>query len=157
MLRNLLTAAMIIGLCGLAAAPAAASPSHHGAARGRVFIHRIFYNSPGSDDRSNSSLNAEWVDLHNSSGHPITLTHWTLRDKAGHVYEFKASYRLRAHKDVRIHTGRGSNTSTNRFWGSENYIWNNDGDTAVLKSASGSVKSRCTYSDSSEQHSSVLC
>ena len=157
MLRNLLTAAIVIGLCGLAAAPAAASPTHHGAARGRVFIQRIFYNSPGSDDRSNSSLNAEWVDLHNSSGHPITLTHWTLRDKDGHVYKFKTRYRLRAHKDVRIHTGHGRNTSTNRFWGSGNYVWNNDGDTAVLKSASGSVKSRCTYSDPSEQRSSVTC
>src|SRR5215475_5535892 len=94
MLRNLLTVAMIIGLCSIAAVPAAASPAQHGAARGRVFIHRIFYNSPGSDHGSNSSLNAEWVDLRNSSGHPITLTRWTLRDKAGHVYKFKG-FRLR--------------------------------------------------------------
>jgi hypothetical protein len=148
---------MIIGLCSLAVVPAAASPGHHGAARGRVFIHEIFYNSPGSDDRSNSSLNAEWVDLRNSSGHPITITHWTLRDKAGHVYKFMGTFRLRAHKDVRIHTGRGSDTRTNRFWGRGAYVWNNDGDTATLKSASGSVKSRCAYTDHSEQHASVIC
>ena len=162
MLRNLLTAAMIIGLCSIAAAPAAASPSHvspaqQGAARGRVFIHEIFYNSPGPDRGSNSSLNAEWVDLRNSSGHRITLTHWTLRDKAGHVYKFKTTFRLRAHKDVKIHTGRGSNTRTDRYWNHGWYIWNNDGDTAVLKSASGSVKSRCTYSDPSERHAAVIC
>jgi hypothetical protein len=156
MLRNLLTAAMIIGLSSIAAVPAAALPAHHGAARGRVFIHRIFYNSPGSDHGSNSSLNAEWVDLRNSSGHPITLTRWTLRDKAGHVYKFKG-FRLRAHQDVRIHTGRGSDTRANRYWNHGWYIWNNDGDTAVLKSASGSVKSRCSYSDPNEQHASVIC
>jgi Lamin Tail Domain len=148
---------MIIGLCSLAVAPAAASPGHQGAARGRVFIHEIFYNSPGSDNGSNSSLNAEWVDLRNSSGHPITLTHWTLRDKAGHVYKFMGTFRLRAHKDVMIHTGRGSDTRTNRFWGRRAYVWNNDGDTAVLKSPSGSLKSRCTYSDPSERHASVIC
>ena len=157
MLRNLLTAAMIIGLCGIGAIPAAASPDHHGAARGRVFIREIFYNSPGADHGSNSSLNAEWVELKNSSGHPIALTHWTLRDKAGHVYKFTSAFRLRAHKTVKIHTGSGRNTRTNRYWNHGWYIWNNDGDTAVLKSASRSVKSRCSYSDSSEQHASVIC
>src|SRR6266566_3756164 len=157
MVRNLLTAAMIIGLCSIAVAPAVAAPAHHGAARGRVFIHEIFYNSPGADHGSNSSLNAEWVDLHNSSGHPIALTHWTLRDKAGHVYKFRGTFRLRAHKDVKIHTGSGRDTRTDRYWNHGWYIWNNDGDTAVLKSASGSVKSRCSYSDPRERHASVIC
>jgi hypothetical protein len=157
MLRTLLSAAMIIGLCSIAVAPAAASPGHQGAARGRVFIYEIFYNSPGSDHGSNSSLNAEWVDLRNSSGHPIVLTHWTLRDKAGHVYKFTSRFRLRAHKDVKIHTGRGSDTRTDKYWNHGWYIWNNDGDTATLKSASGSVKSRCSYSDPSELHASVIC
>ncbi len=157
MVRNLLTAAMIIGLCSIAVAPAVAAPAHHGAARGRVFIHEIFYNSPGADHGSNTSLNAEWVDLHNSSGHPIALTHWTLRDKAGHVYKFRGTFRLRAHKDVKIHTGNGRDTRTDRYWNHGWYIWNNDGDTAVLKSASGSVKSRCSYSDPRERHASVIC
>jgi hypothetical protein len=150
---------MIIGLCSIAAVPAAATPApaQYGAARGRVLIHEIFYNSPGPDRGSNSSLNAEWVDLRNTSGHPITVTHWTLRDKAGHVYKFNGTFRLRAHKDVRIHTGSGSNTRTDRFWNHGSYIWNNVGDTALLKSASGSVKSRCSYSDPSERHASVIC
>ncbi len=156
MVRKLLVAAMVIGFSGMAVIPAAAS-AHHGSARGRVFIYEIFYNSPGSDHGSNSSLNAEWVELRNSSGHPITLTHWTLRDKAGHVYKFKNTFKLKAHKTVKIHTGSGSDTSANRYWGSGWYIWNNDGDTATLKSASGSLKSRCAYSDHSEQHASVIC
>ena len=33
-----------------------------------VVIHEIFYNSPGSDRGSNTSLNAEWVQLHNRTG-----------------------------------------------------------------------------------------
>jgi hypothetical protein len=156
MLKSLISAAVVVTLTGAAALPAAASSASTAAARGRVFIHRIFYNSPGPDTGSNSSLNAEWVDLHNSSGHPITLTRWTLRDKAGHVYTF-GTYRLRAHMDVRIHTGHGSDTRTNRFWNHDGYIWNNNGDTAILKSASGAVKSRCSYSDPSELRASVIC
>ena len=91
------------------------------------------------------------------SGHPIALTHWTLRDKAGHVYTFAGVLRLRAHKDVKIHTGRGRDTRTDRFWGKRAYVWNNDADTATLKSGTGSVKSRCSYSDPNERHASALC
>jgi len=155
-LKSLISAAVILTLAGTTAVSAAAAPAHQGASRGRVFIHEIFYNSPGPDRGSNASLNAEWVDLHNSSGHPIVLTHWTLRDKAGHVYKF-GPYRLRAHRDVKIHTGHGRNTATDRYWNHGAYVWNNDGDTAVLKSAGGTVKSRCSYSDPSESSASTIC
>jgi hypothetical protein len=135
------------------AALAASSPQ---AGRSPVVIHEIFYNSPGSDTGSNASLNAEWVQLHNRSGHRVTLTHWTVRDAAGHVYRF-GKYALRAHKSVRIHTGRGTNTRTNRFWGQSGYIWNNDGDTATLKNANGVRRSRCSYSDPNESNAFVIC
>lgn len=119
-------------------------------------IHEIFYNSPGRDTGSNASLNAEWVQLFNRSGHRVTLTRWTLRDAVGHVYPF-GTYSLRAHAYVRIHTGRGANTRTDRYWGQRWYIWNNDGDTATLRNASGVLRSRCSYSDPSETRSSTIC
>jgi lamin tail-like protein len=126
------------------------------AARSPVVIHEIFYNSPGPDNGSNASLNAEWVQLHNRSGHRVTLTHWTVRDAVGHVYTF-GRYVLKAHEFVKVHTGRGTNTHANRFWGRRAYIWNNDGDTATLKTAQGVRKSRCSYSDSSESHAFKIC
>ncbi|MGI9008222.1 MAG: lamin tail domain-containing protein [Streptosporangiaceae bacterium] len=155
MLRTLLAAATVM-ITGLLAATPAVAATGHSPARGRVFIHRIYYNSPGPDRGSNSSLNAEWVDLRNSAGHPITLTSWTLRDAAGHIYRF-GQFRLRAHQDVRIHTGRGSDNGSNLYWGHRWYIWNNDGDTATLRAGTGSLKSRCSYSDPDEQHASVTC
>ncbi len=121
-----------------------------------IGIHEIYYNSPGRDTGSNASLNAEWVLLHNRTGHRITLTHWTLRDLAGHVYRF-GTYRLKAHGYVKIHTGTGTNTQTNRYWGHHWYIWNNTGDRATLKNANGIVISRCGYSDPSEQHAYKIC
>lgn len=121
-----------------------------------VVIREIFYNSPGPDRGSNTSLNAEWVKLLNRTGRPVTLTHWTLRDRAGHVYKF-GTYRLRAHGSVRIHTGRGTSTQANRYWGHRWYIWNNNGDRATLENASGTVKSRCAYSDPGEARSVKIC
>jgi Lamin Tail Domain len=130
-----------------------ASGSSALAAGHRIQIHEIYFDSPGEDTGSNSSLNHEWVQLHNTSGHRITLTHWTLRDKANHVYRF-GTYKIKAHGSVTIHTGKGTNTQTNRYWGLSWYVWNNDGDRATLKDNNGNVIDRCSYSGSG---SHVFC
>ncbi|HVX44902.1 MAG TPA: lamin tail domain-containing protein [Mycobacteriales bacterium] len=106
---------------------------------------KIQYDSPGSDNRSNSSLNAEWVRLWNTTGRSVNLTGWRLNDKAGHTYTF-SRFTLGPNRSVRIHTGRGANTASDRYWGSGNYIWNNDGDTAALRDAAGHVIDRCSWS-----------
>ena len=64
-------------------------------AMARVKIKEIVYNSPGSDTGSNKSLNAEWVQLHNTASHSVKLTGWRVRDAAGHVYKF-GTFRLGA-------------------------------------------------------------
>jgi Lamin Tail Domain len=154
--KSLVFGAISLGIAALMSSPALASSALPAASRSAVVIHEIYYNSPGPDRGSNSSLNAEWVDLHNRSGHAVTLTHWTLRDAAGHVYTF-GTYRLKAHRDVRIHTGSGRDTRANRYWGHSWYIWNNDGDRAALKNGGGAVRSRCSYSDPSETSAFRIC
>jgi hypothetical protein len=44
-----------------------------------------------------------------------------------------------------LHTGKGTNTTTNRYWGSGNYIWNNNGDAAYLRNASGKAVDNCSW------------
>ena len=139
--------AMVLSPALATAAQATTSP---------VVIHEIFYNSPGSDRGGNASLNAEWVQLHNRTAHRVTLTHWTLRDNARHVYRF-GTYTLNAHGYVKIHTGSGSNTQTNRYWGHSWYIWNNTGDRATLENANFAVQSRCSYSDPHTSGNHKIC
>jgi len=110
----------------------------------RMQIHEIYYNSPGPDTGSNSSLNAEWVQLHNTSGSRINLAGWTLRDAQNHVYKF-GTYTIKAHGYVKIHTGKGTNTQTDRYWGRSWYVWNNTGDTATLRGHLGGVIDQCGY------------
>ena len=143
---------------GVAALLSPALPAAAQAATSPVLIHEIYYNSPGPDRGSSASLNAEWVQLYNRTTHRVTLTHWTLRDAARHphVYTF-GTYTLKAHGYVKIHTGKGSNTAANRYWGHSWYIWNNTGDTATLKNAGGANQSRCSYSDPQRRHASVTC
>ena len=113
-------------------------------AAGCVRVYEIYYNSPGSDYGSNTSLNAEWIRLKNVCSTGKSLYHWTIRDVAGHVYTF-GTYTLKAYSYVKVHTGKGTNTSTDRYWGKSWYIWNNDKDTAYLRNSAGTLMSSCAY------------
>jgi hypothetical protein len=115
----------------------ATSPAHAASA---VRIASVQYDSPGSDGGSNSSLNAEWVRITNYSSSRKSLSGWTLRDTSSHVYHF-GTFSLGAGKSVRIHTGSGTNSSTDRYWGSSSYVWNNDDDKAILKNSAGTTVS----------------
>lgn len=146
-LAALLPPAAIAGL--LITSSATAQASTPAVATGhRVQIHEIYYNSPGPDNGSNASLNAEWVQLYNTSSLRIRLTDWTLRDAAGHVFKF-ATYTLGAHSYVKIHTGHGSRTQTDRYWNQNWYIWNNTGDTAKLEDTHGGTVDSCSYKGTS--------
>jgi len=133
--------AILAGGAGIAATPAyATTPAVH--------FTRIQYDSPGKDTRTNASRNAEYVTIHNSGRHTATLTHWTVRDAAGHKYTF-GTFSLHSGASVRLHTGSGHNTSTSRYWGSGNYIWNNPGDTAYLRTPAGHKHDSCKWTHDS--------
>ena len=120
-------------------------------------ISEIYYNSPGPDHGSNASLNAEWVLLHNTSGSPITMTNWILHDGGQkHTFRF-GTYTIAPHGYVKIHTGKGSRSQTNRYWNLSWYVWNNTGDTATLKDNHGNVLDRCSYSDPHTRRSNKIC
>ena len=144
-----LIAGGVFSLPLLAAAPASA------ASVPVVYIHEIQYSPAGPDvPVTTAKLNGEWVLLTNTTGKSVTMTNWTLRDKAGHVYRFP-SFVLKAHKSVEVHTGTGKNSATNVYWGhkppsSTSFIWNNSGkETATLKSASGKTIDSRSYTGKS--------
>ena len=115
-------------------------------AAGPVRLGRIQYDSPGTDTRSNRSLNAESVTIVNRGRQARVLTGWTLRDTAGHVFRFPR-FTLRPGRSVQVHTGRGRNDGNDLFWRMGNYVWNNTGDRATLRTARGKVVDRCRWGD----------
>jgi hypothetical protein len=127
-----------------AAVAVIAVPSQAGAAAGSVHLTKIYYDSPGIDRGSNASLNAEYVQINNSTAKAVSLKGWTLTDAANHRYVF-STYSLGAHKTVTVHTGKGTNTTANRYWNSSWYIWNNDKDTATLRKNTGAKVDTCSY------------
>ncbi len=57
-------------------------------AAGGVRIHHVWFDSPGSDNRSNTSLNGEWVQIKNTGGSAVSLKGWVLKDASNHKYVF---------------------------------------------------------------------
>ncbi|MFI0894917.1 lamin tail domain-containing protein [Streptomyces sp. NPDC020983] len=143
------TTAAVLAVCGAAALALAAAPAQ--AASGSVHLYKIYYNSPGTDTRSASSLNAEYVQIKNTTTRNVSLRGWSVTDASAHKYTFPA-FTLGAGKTVTIHTGKGTNTAANRYWGSGNYIWNNDRDTATLKNFVGTRIGACSYNSTSSSY-----
>ncbi|MBW7884475.1 MAG: lamin tail domain-containing protein [Caldilineaceae bacterium] len=46
---------------------------------------------------------------------------------------------------VNVWVRSGADTATDLFWGKDAAVWNNDGDTATLKTAAGAVVDTCAY------------
>lgn len=113
-------------------------------AAGSVHIAKIWYDSPGSDTRTTASLNAEWVQIKNSTTKPVSLKGWTLTDASRHTYKF-GTFTLKAGKTVTVKTGKGTNTATTLFQQRGAYVWNNDKDTATLRRSNDAVHDTCSY------------
>ena len=139
-------AAATVALAGSLAAGAPAS-----AATPPLRLHRAQYDSPGSDTRSNASLNAEWISLVNSGASAVNLRGWTIRDKSNHVYTFGNVSIPGKGGRLWLRTGTGTTKAPNAYWGSGNYVWNNTGDTAYLRKPSGTTVDTCSWGQKSSR------
>lgn len=130
------TVAATVGFALLPALPAQAASS--------VQIVYAYYDSPGKDDGTNASINGEWIKIKNKGTNGRSLKGWTLRDGQNHVYTF-GSFTLKAGASVKVRTGKGSNTSINRYWGRRAYVWGNIKDKATLRNAAGTTIDTCSW------------
>lgn len=134
---------LVIGMAGVAAfAVVAAAPAS--AATSSVRLYKVVYNPSGADTHANSQLNREYVVLKNGGRSTVKLTGWTVRDTKRHVYTFK-TFSLKPGKYVYIHTGRGSDTSTNVYQNRSWYVWNNTGDKVYLRTSGGTTVDTCSW------------
>ncbi|MFK0202472.1 lamin tail domain-containing protein [Streptomyces lavendulae] len=109
----------------------AAAQGHDRRQYPRVEISAVRADNPESDDRSNRSLNAEWVEITNTTRGGISLRGWTLRDGYGNRYRF-GDVRINSQSTIRIHTGTGRDSRTDLYQGRRDYVWDNRADTATL-------------------------
>ncbi len=86
-------------------------------------------------------LQAEWVSVANVDETAVNLTGWTIADEeTRNTYTFPL-FTLNPGADVTVHSGAGNDTATDLYWSRSSAVWNNDGDTATLADANGTVVS----------------
>ncbi|MFC6703714.1 lamin tail domain-containing protein [Flexivirga alba] len=120
-----------------------AAPAH---AATTLKFARFYADQPGSDTPyTTTRLNREYIQVKNITRATLSLNGYLIHDRKNyHVYRFPKTFRLGAGKTVTVHTGRGTNTSANLYWGLRSMAWNNTGDTAYLMKGSTKITS-CTY------------
>ena len=135
---------------------AVARSSGHAKATGKrtgasnISITAVYYDPhAGADPDTNAGRNQEYVLVHNSGSRAVRLRGWTLRDLArtgqpAHVFHFPR-FKLRGGRTVRIHTGPGTDTNADLYWGSSVYVWGDDSDRVTLKTKAGTTVDTCTW------------
>jgi hypothetical protein len=144
-------ALVALGLMAGTLAVLGASPA---SAAGCFGIVNVTYDSPGADNYSNDSLNAETVKIKNSCSKKKKLGGMTLGDEDKVRITFPAR-KLKPKRSITIHSGTGNDNKKNLFIGSKNYIWNNSSDTAFLRKKSGALIGRCAWDEGDT--SPVIC
>ena len=95
------------------------------------------------DDREN--LNDEYVVFENTGDDALDLSSWTVEDEAGRTYIFLDGTTLDSGATVTLHTGSGTDTESDLYWDSGSPIWNNGGDTVIIRTPGGTTVLENTY------------
>ncbi|RZN33708.1 MAG: hypothetical protein EFT35_10260 [Methanophagales archaeon ANME-1-THS] len=111
-----------------------------------ITILQFHWNAAGDDC---SNLNDEYITFKNTCTASITMTGWTVKDDANHIYHFP-DFRLAGGATVTLYTGSGQDTARALYWKSSghtcNAVWNNDGDTLYLRDITGNLVMSYRYS-----------
>jgi phosphatidylserine/phosphatidylglycerophosphate/cardiolipin synthase-like enzyme len=87
----------------------------------------------------------ESVLIRNDGAGALDMDGWTLRDLTlTNVFTFP-SFTLPAGAEVRVWTKSGADDGANLFWNRGTAVWNNGGDTAILRDAQGVEQARFSY------------
>lgn len=111
-----------------------------------VRVWSVEADPPGRDE---DSPNAEFAAVTNG-GPPIDLTGWVLRDgTSSHRFRFPSGFVLESGATVLVRSGCGTPTPTDLYWCSEEPVWGNQGDIALLLDERGTVVSHLRYTEAS--------
>jgi micrococcal nuclease len=92
--------------------------------------------APGDD---HENLNGEYLVLENVANATLDLGSWTIADDGGHTYTVPDGFTLAPGERVTVYTGDGDDDATSLYWGADSAVWNNGGDTVVVRTANDTV------------------
>ncbi len=103
---------------------------------GQLVLAEVNADASGND---NNNLNDEYVTFENTGDAELDLSGDTLADAAGATYTFPDGTTLAPGDQVTVHTGSGDDTVTDLYWRRGRAVWNNDGDTVIVRDETGTI------------------
>jgi len=88
----------------------------------------------------------EYVLIENRGAGSQDMAGWTLSDDNWNTYFFPTSFVLPGGDSVRVWTKSGTeDTATDLYWGRDDPVWGNQGDTAYLRDNTSTVIDSLTW------------
>jgi len=116
-----------------------------------VEIASFHWNAGGNDCEN---LNDEYVTFKNICNSSCNMTSWTVKDESSRTPYIFPDFVLNSESKVILYTGCGDNTGNKLYWCSSGYtcnaIWNNQGDTLILRDKDSKLVIYHHYSGFSE-------
>ena len=125
-----------VGLWDFVAATPSPTPMTDGGTPGSLVVQEIHADAVGNDLEN---LNDEYVVFRNDGDSSLAMSGWTVADEADHTYTVPSGFALEPGATVTLHTGNGSESTSELYWGSDSAIWNNGGDTITVRTEDGAL------------------
>ncbi len=113
-----------------------------GTPTGVLALETVHADAEGADSEN---LNDEYIVFTNTGNEVLDLRGHTISDAAGRTYTVPEGVTLEPGATLTVHTGSGTDTETDLYWGSGSPIWNNGGDTITVTTPDGTVILEETY------------
>ncbi|WP_435320471.1 thermonuclease family protein [Haloarchaeobius sp. TZWSO28] len=99
--------------------------------------------APGND---NENPTGEYITFRNTGDATVDLSGFVVSDAANHEFVVPEGVTLAPGAELTLRSGRGQDTESTLYWGSDRAIWNNGGDTITVRTATGLVVLEESYS-----------
>lgn len=109
-----------------------------------LVIDEIREDPSGRDDRH---LEQEYVTFRNDGASELDISGWSVEDEGGNTFTFPEETILDEGDRVTLHSGDGTNTDSDCYWGSDRPMWRNAGDTIFVRDSDGGLRIRESYNE----------
>jgi micrococcal nuclease len=123
------------------------TPTETPSGSGELTVRSIQADAPGND---NENVDEEYVVFENTGGGTLDISGWVVEDEADHTYTVPSGTTVEPGETVALYTGSsGSDAGADisLYWGSGSAIWNNGGDTVIVRTEDGKTVLEYEYSE----------
>jgi micrococcal nuclease len=109
---------------------------------GPLVVAAMQANAPGND---HENPNGEYVTFESRAESTLDISGWTVSDESANTYTVPAETTVGSGERITLYSGSGTSNGTALYWDHDGAVWNNGGDTVVVRNDSGSEILRHEY------------